>query len=457
MLGRTELDRRRRRRTAHASGPFDCQFVPVTHSVPHGFATAYFTPAGTILHTGDFKLDLTPVDGRTTDLALLGEIAPRRRRPAAALGLDQRRAPGIHAVGVDRRRRDARRCSASTGQAVHRRELRVAPPPRAAGRAAPRSRTAARVAFVGRSMIHNVTMAREMGLLIVALRHAIIDIEETAALRARRGVHHLHRFAGRADERAVADGRARAQVREGQRGRRRRDRPRTRSRATSRTCRVSSTRCTAPAPRSCTSGTAPVHVSGHASQEELKFMLNLRPARVVRPGPRRVPPHGAPRAAAPKPSGCPPTTCSCARTATCSRSTATASTSSAARCPRATCTSTGSSATSSHGVLRDRRNLAEEGVVVVIVTVDSATGEIVTGPEIVTRGWVYAPEAEDLLEDAKEAVRASRRGSRGRRCHRLRDAAAPRPQGARPVHRRTHAPASDRHPGRHGGLSGSRA
>jgi ribonuclease J len=61
----------------------------------------------------------------------------------------------------------------------------------------------------------------------------------------------------------------------------------------------------------------------------------------------------------------------------------------------------------SHGVLRDRRMLSEEGVVVVIVTVDQASGEIVTGPEIVTRGWVYAPEAEDLLEDAKAVVRAS--------------------------------------------------
>jgi ribonuclease J len=57
-----------------------------------------------------------------------------------------------------------------------------------------------------------------------------------------------------------------------------------------------------------------------------------------------------------------------------------------------------------HGVLRDRRNLAEEGLVVVIVTVDKRTGEVVTGPEIVTRGWVYGPEAEALLEDAKVAV-----------------------------------------------------
>ena len=61
------------------------------------------------------------------------------------------------------------------------------------------------------------------------------------------------------------------------------------------------------------------------------------------------------------------------------------------------------------GVLRDRRALAAEGIVVVIVTIDGHTGEIVTGPEIVTKGWVHAPEAEALLEEAKEAVRQSLR------------------------------------------------
>ena len=78
-------------------------------------------------------------------------------------------------------------------------------------------------------------------------------------------------------------------------------------------------------------------------------------------------------------------------------------------------------------MLRDRRNLAEEGVVVVIVTVDALTGELVTGPEIVTRGWVYAPEAEELLEEAKAAVRESLARGRRRGRHRLRDPASPRP------------------------------
>ena len=59
------------------------------------------------------------------------------------------------------------------------------------------------------------------------------------------------------------------------------------------------------------------------------------------------------------------------------------------------------------GVLRDRRVLAEEGVVIVVVTVDAKSGEVLTGPEIITRGWVYAPEAEDLLDEARQAVLAS--------------------------------------------------
>jgi ribonuclease J len=58
-----------------------------------------------------------------------------------------------------------------------------------------------------------------------------------------------------------------------------------------------------------------------------------------------------------------------------------------------------------HGVLRDRRVLAEEGVVVVVVTVSQSDGSILTGPEVITRGWVYAPEAEPLLAECADEVR----------------------------------------------------
>ncbi|WP_313815415.1 ribonuclease J [Citricoccus sp.] len=57
-------------------GPFECEFVAVNHSIPDALAVAIKTPAGTILHTGDFKMDQLPLDGRITDLrafARLGE------------------------------------------------------------------------------------------------------------------------------------------------------------------------------------------------------------------------------------------------------------------------------------------------------------------------------------------------------------------------------------------------
>ena len=56
-------------------GPFDLEFLPITHSVPHAFATAFHTPQGTILHSGDFKIDLTPVDGRLSDLSRIGGMS----------------------------------------------------------------------------------------------------------------------------------------------------------------------------------------------------------------------------------------------------------------------------------------------------------------------------------------------------------------------------------------------
>ena len=213
MLDRTELipvhDGERRR-----IGPFDCQFIPVTHSVPHGFAIAFFTPAGTIIHTGDFKLDLTPVDGRRTDLALLGELA-RRDGGVRLLLSDSTNAerpgftPSESTVGAAmralfREHADKRFIVTSFASHLHRVQ-QVAQAAIAHGR---------KVAFVGRSMEQNVAMARERGFIDIPA-HAVIDIEETPRLRAGRGVHHLHRFAGRADERAVADGRARAQAREG--------------------------------------------------------------------------------------------------------------------------------------------------------------------------------------------------------------------------------------------------
>ena len=89
LLDRTELipvvDGERRQ-----IGPFDVEFIPVTHSVPHGFATAFHTPQGVILHTGDFKLGPDPGRRPADRSGPRGCAEQRRRRPSAAGRLHQR-------------------------------------------------------------------------------------------------------------------------------------------------------------------------------------------------------------------------------------------------------------------------------------------------------------------------------------------------------------------------------
>ena len=245
---------------------------------------------------------------------------PRRRRAPVALRLDER---GAARASRRRSRRSAPRCvrcSASTptkrfivasfASHLHRVE-QVAQAAIAHGR---------KVAFVGRSMEQNVSMARERGVRRPARvrghRH-----RGDRAVRARRRVHHLHRFAGRADERALAHGRARAQAREGL-GRRRRGDQRARDPG-QRVERVARDRLAAPRRRR---GRARPHVAGArlGSRVAGRAEVHAQPAvaGVVRAGARRVPPSRAPRAASRTRSVSPTTTCSCARTATSSRSAA---------------------------------------------------------------------------------------------------------------------------------------
>jgi ribonuclease J len=150
--------------------------------------------------------------------------------------------------------------------------------------------------------------------------------------------------------------------------------------------------------------TAPVHVSGHANREELKFMLGL-----VSPD-WFIPVHGEYRhlvhhAALATEMGLPPE-----RVVVCEDGDAVTLDSGGLEVERRAVPAgyqyvDGIAEDVTHGVLRDRRNLGEEGFVVVIVTVDASTGELVSGPEIVTRGWVFEAESDELLDDAKATVR----------------------------------------------------
>jgi ribonuclease J len=145
-------------------GPFDLEFFPVTHSVPHGFATAFHTPQGVILHSGDFKLDMTPVDARLTDLAGLGHLAKEDGVRLLLCDSTNAEEEGFSAsetsIGQSiqdlfRARAGRRIIIACFASHIHRVQ-QIADAAIACGRT---------VATLGRSMNNNVGLARQMGLL----------------------------------------------------------------------------------------------------------------------------------------------------------------------------------------------------------------------------------------------------------------------------------------------------
>ncbi|KRF32537.1 ribonuclease J [Yonghaparkia sp. Soil809] len=159
-------------------GPFDLEFVAVNHSIPDALAVAIRTVAGTVLHTGDFKMDQLPMDGRITDLrafARLGEagvdlfmtdstnadvpgFTPRERDIGAVLETVIAKAPRRVIV-------------ASFSSHVHRVQ-QVLDAAAANGR---------KVALMGRSMVRNMGIAAELGYLKVP-EGILIDYKKAANL-----------------------------------------------------------------------------------------------------------------------------------------------------------------------------------------------------------------------------------------------------------------------------------
>jgi ribonuclease J len=145
-------------------GPFDCEFVAVNHSIPDGLAVAIRTAAGLVLHTGDFKMDQLPLDGRLTDLrsfARLGEegvdlflVDSTNAEVPGFTTAERDIAPAIDRVFAQASRRII---VASFASHVHRVQ-QVLDAAAAHGR---------KVAFVGRSMVRNMGIARDLGYLTV--------------------------------------------------------------------------------------------------------------------------------------------------------------------------------------------------------------------------------------------------------------------------------------------------
>jgi ribonuclease J len=401
LLAQTELipvtDGERRK-----IGPFDVEFIPVTHSVPHGFATAFHTPQGVILHSGDFKLDLTPVDGRITDLGRIGAIASQQgirlllsdSTNAEESGhSSSERVVGRVLSDVFAAHPDRRIIVTCFASHIHRVQ-QIANAALANGRM---------VATLGRSMAKNVALARTMGLLHVPA-DALVDIEKIGDYEPGRvcvistgsqgepmsalalmaagenkwitvGENDLvilssHAIPGNeANVGKVIDGlyRLGAEV--------------------------------------VHSGLARVHVSGHAMQEELKTLLSIaRPESFIPVhGEFRHLTHHARLAAE---MGVRQDRILLAEDGDIVE-LSDGGINFAGEVPAGYLYVDGIVGDVGQGVLRDRRVLAEEGVVVIIVTVDAKSGEVLTGPEIITRGWVFAPEAEALLDEAKSVVRTS--------------------------------------------------
>ena len=145
-------------------GPFDVEFVAVNHSIPDALAVAIRTPAGTVLATGDFKMDQLPLDGRLTDLrafARLGEegvdlflVDSTNADVPGFTPLERSIGPVLDQVIA---RAPRRVIVASFSSHVHRVQ-QVLDAAAAHGR---------RVALLGRSMLRNMTIASDLGYLTV--------------------------------------------------------------------------------------------------------------------------------------------------------------------------------------------------------------------------------------------------------------------------------------------------
>ncbi|MDA8435652.1 MAG: ribonuclease J [Actinomycetales bacterium] len=145
-------------------GPFELEFVAVNHSIPDAFAVFIATPAGTVLHTGDFKMDQLPLDGRITDLrsfARLGErgvdlflVDSTNAEVAGFVASERDLEPALERVFNNAR---GRIVVASFASHIHRIQqiIDVA------------HRHHRKIAFFGRSMVRNMGVASDLGYLTI--------------------------------------------------------------------------------------------------------------------------------------------------------------------------------------------------------------------------------------------------------------------------------------------------
>lgn len=382
-------------------GPFTIETFHVSHSIPDGVGLALTTPVGTIVHSGDFKFDPNPVDGEMTDFAKLAELGSRG---VLALMSDSTNADSPGHTPSEQVIRDtfARVFALAEGRIIIATFASNISRIQQAIDAAQRFNR--KVCVIGRSIQDNVKMSVELGYLNADPNRFIrpdelADYASSEVLIVCTGgqgepTSALTKMANREHKQVTL-----------QRG-----------------DTVILSASAIPGNEEMVNKTLnnlfregatvyydrflDVHVSGHASQEEQKWMINL-----VRPK-YFVPIHGEYRhlvihGGLAESLGFPSENVFIVENGDAVELDELGRGHVLRKAVSATDVLVDGIGVGDIGtvVLRDRHHLAQDGFFIAMVGIDMRTGEIVFGPEIETRGFVYNPEAESIIEGAKQLIR----------------------------------------------------
>ncbi|MDY4696530.1 ribonuclease J [Selenomonas montiformis] len=379
-------------------GCFSVGFIRVNHSIPDAVGLSIKTPVGMIVHTGDFKLDYTPIDGKMTDFRRFSDLGNKGVLVMMADSTNSERSghtPSERTVGAafDKAFHNARGriIVATFSSNVHRIQQVIDTA----------VRYKRRVAVLGRSMVNVVNISLELGY-IQAPEGTIIDIDEINNFRSEQLVIVTTGSQGEpmsALTRMAMSDHRKVSIVPGD------------------TVIISATPI--PGNEKMVSKTIDnlmrlganvvygrdkgVHVSGHASQEELKLMHNL-----VRPK-FFIPVHGeyhhlVQHAKLAQELGMPKDHIFLGENGQIFEFTRD-------KGVMAGKVTAGMVMVDGLGVgdvgnivLRDRRQLSQDGILIVVVTMDKASNRVVSGPDIVSRGFVYVRESEALMDEARARV-----------------------------------------------------
>jgi ribonuclease J len=378
---------------------FRVEFFRVSHSIPDAVGLAVHTPVGTILHTGDFKLDQTPVDGQVTDFARIAELGKKGVLVMLSDSTNVER-PGYtfseRAVGdaFDEifRNAESRIIVATFASNVHRIQQVI-------NSAAKFGR---KVAIVGRSMVNVANIAKEIGYLTVP-DNIMIDIEEIGNYPHDRLTILTTGSQGEpmsALTRMAMSYHRKVEIVPGD------------------TVVISA--YPIPGNEKLVAKTINqlfqqgadviyesingIHVSGHASQEELKMMINLVKPKFFMPvhGEYR---HLVKHANLASLLGIPHDHVFVSENGQVLEFTAkSGAVAGSVTAGRILVDGLGVGDVGNI-VLRDRKQLSQDGILIIVVTINKEANLVVAGPDIVSRGFVYVRESEELMEEAKEKVK----------------------------------------------------